>query len=359
MQALSPASNFRIWYPWIFLFLSASYVIGRFGERIWLSPVTSFFTFTGSFWLAIMFYLLILVLVIDIFRLIFLIVPLPDFITLNYDTVKNYLFWGGLSVTLLVVLAGHINALSPRVKRLDIHIDKYAGGLKSLHVTAASDIHLGTLVGPRRTARLVNMINHQNPDLILFAGDIVDEDIKPVIHNDLGRSLKKLRAPLGIYAITGNHEFIGGAGAAVKYLEQHGVKMLLDTTVLINNSVYISGRVDKDGKRFDGTSRKSLDEILQNVNPKMPILMMDHQPFNLQSVVDAGVDFQLSGHTHHGQLWPLNYITKAIFELSWGYLQKGNSHFYVSSGYGGWGPPVRIGNRPEIVDIYFTFREKE
>jgi predicted MPP superfamily phosphohydrolase len=83
---------------------------------------------------------------------------------------------------------------------------------------------------------------------------------------------------------------------------------------------------------------------------------MDHQPFKLEKAAEQGVDLQLSGHTHHGQLWPFNYITNAIYELSWGYRQIGLTHFYVSSGFGSWGPPLRLGNRPEIVEINVKFR---
>lgn len=355
MQALPIGTGFKNWYPWIFLFLSASYIISRFMERVWISPVSSFFTFVGSFWLALMVYLLMAVLVIDILRLILYFLPQPAMLTDNYTEFKKYLFIAVVSIAGIVVLAGHINARMPRVKRLDIHIDKKAGQMKTLHIAAASDIHMGTLVGPRRTAQLVRMLNDCHADVILLAGDIVDEDLAPVIHNDLGRSLSKLKAPLGVYAITGNHEYIGGAEAAVKYLEAHGIKMLRDTALEINKSFYLAGRNDRDSRRFSGNERKGLDKVLEGVNLSLPVILMDHQPFNLQQVVDAGVDFQLSGHTHHGQLWPFNYITKAIYEVSWGYKKKGNSNFYVSSGYGGWGPPVRTGNRPEIVDIFITF----
>jgi predicted MPP superfamily phosphohydrolase len=356
MQALPVGMAFKNWYPWIFLFVSASYIFSRFLERIWISPVSSFFTFIGSFWLAAMIYLLMAVLVIDLVRLVIYFLPnKPEILVNHYSDVKKYMFLLVIAVTGIVVLAGHINALNPRIKRLDIKIHKKAGSLKTLHIAAASDIHMGTLVGPRRTAKLVRMLNERNADLILLAGDIVDEDLAPVIHYDLGRSLLKLKAPLGVYAITGNHEYIGGAEAAVKYLETHGIKMLRDTAVKINGSFYLAGRNDRDSKRFSSRERKSLDKVLECVDSTFPVLLMDHQPFNLQQVADAGVDFQLSGHTHHGQLWPFNYITDAIYEVSWGYLKKGNSNFYVSSGYGGWGPPVRTGNRPEILDIYITF----
>jgi len=355
MMALPQGLVFRKWYPWIFLFLGASYIIGRVMERFWISPVSSFFTFVGSFWLAFMVYLLMAVIVVDIFRFIFYFLPIPEVIAGNYSEFKKNVFIAVVSMTSIVVLAGHINALSPRVKRLDIHINKKAGQLKTLHIAAASDIHMGTLVGPRRTAKLVKMLNECNADAILLAGDIVDEDLAPVIKYDLGRSLLRLKAPLGVYAITGNHEYIGGAEAAVAYLEDHGIRMLRDTALLIKESFYLAGRNDRDSKRFSTKERKSLEKVLVGVDLSLPVIMMDHQPFNLQQVVDAGVDFQLSGHTHNGQLWPFNFITKALFEVSWGYKQKENSHFYVSSGYGGWGPPVRTGNRPEILDIYITF----
>lgn len=355
MQALPREMNFRSWYPWIFLFLSSSYIISRFMERVWISQVSSIFTFVGSFWLALMVYFLLAVLVLDIVRFILYIFPNPAVITNNYEIIKKYLFIMIAGIVGIVVVAGHINALNPRVKRIEFHIPKHAGQLKTLHIAAASDIHMGTLVGPRRTAKLVNMLNDCNADIILLAGDIVDEDLGPVIHNDLGRSLLKLKAPMGVFAITGNHEYIGGAEAAVKYLETHGIKMLRDTSIKVDESFYLVGRNDRDSKRFSLVERKSLTDVLKGTDPSLPIIMMDHQPFNLQQVADAGVDFQLSGHTHHGQLWPLNYITEAMYEVSWGFKQKGNSFFYVSCGYGGWGPPVRTGNRPEILDIYITF----
>jgi len=95
--------------------------------------------------------------------------------------------------------------------------------------------------------------------------------------------------------------------------------------------------------------------VLSGADPSYPVILMDHQPFNLDKAAEAGVDLQLSGHTHHGQIWPLNYITKAIYEVSWGYKEIGRTQFYVSCGYGTWGPPVRLGNRPEIMNIRIKF----
>jgi predicted MPP superfamily phosphohydrolase len=176
-----------------------------------------------------------------------------------------------------------------------------------------------------------------------------------VIRGDLGASLEQLSAPLGVYGITGNHEYIGGAEEAVRYLEEHGIKMIRDSIIMIQDELYIVGREDRDRPRFGGQGRKSVQHLMKQVDLKKPVILLDHQPFELDEKEQAGADLTLSGHTHHGQIWPLNYITNAIYEVSWGYKKKGNMHVYVSSGAGGWGPPVRLGNRPEIVLLNLTF----
>jgi predicted MPP superfamily phosphohydrolase len=154
-----------------------------------------------------------------------------------------------------------------------------------------------------------------------------------------------------MYAVTGNHEYIGGVEEACAYLEKHGVKMLRDTAVKVNNSFYLIGREDLMINRLAHRKRKSLDEIMQGADKQYPLILMDHEPFGLDQARANGIDLQLSGHTHHGQLWPLNYITEMVYEKSWGYTQRGTTHYYISSGFGTWGPPVRLGNVPEILHI--------
>ncbi|MCU0607589.1 MAG: metallophosphoesterase, partial [Candidatus Edwardsbacteria bacterium] len=261
-----------------------------------------------------------------------------------------------LGGALITVIAGHVNALSPRVARLELGIDKTAGARRELRIALVSDIHLGTVIGNGRLRRLVAMVNAERPDVVLLAGDIVDEDIGRVVRDNLGETLRTFEAPLGVYGITGNHEYIGGrVGSTVQYLEQHGVTMLLDRVVLVDSSFSLAGRVDRSGQRIAGTPRLPLSDLLKNSDRAKPLILLDHQPFELEAAAAQGVDLQLSGHTHHGQLWPFNLITNRVYEQSWGYLKKGDTHFYVSSGYGTWGPPVRTGNRPEIAVITLRF----
>jgi predicted MPP superfamily phosphohydrolase len=198
---------------------------------------------------------------------------------------------------------------------------------------------------------MVKLINAQNPDIILLVGDTFDEDLGPVIRNNMGQQLQMLRSKMGIFAVTGNHEYYGNPAVAVKYLEDHGIKVLQDTTVVVGGLLNLIGRNDRQSISMLHKQRKPLDELVKESNPKLPIVLMDHQPFHLEEAEQNGVTLQLSGHTHHGQMWPFNYITSAIFEVSHGFYKKGNTSYYVSTGYGTWGPPVRTGNRPEVVVI--------
>jgi len=143
---------------------------------------------------------------------------------------------------------------------------------------------------------------------------------------------------------------------AVKYLTEHNVNVLRDSVVKIANSFYIIGREDREKERYTGTARKTIPELLDGIDKNLPMIMLDHQPFKLDNVATNAIDLQISGHTHHGQFFPMNLITKAIFEKSWGLVQKGNTVIYVSSGYGTWGPPVRIANHPEILNITMNFK---
>lgn len=355
LNAIPVGHPYRTPYKWTFLILASAYIIGRVLERIWLSPVSEVFTWIGSFWLAAILYLFIIAILIDLVRLAHLVIPYPGFITKDYAAAKLLLLAGIIGVVVIIVIAGHINALSPRIKHLDLTVHKNAGTLQNLNIVMISDIHMGTIIGPRRLSAIVTKVNALSPDLILIVGDAVDEDLAPVIRHNLGANLENLKAPLGVYSITGNHEYIGGAEAAVAYLLKHGIKVLRDSIVLVNESFYLAGREDRDKERFSGKKRMTVEALLKDLDHNRPIILLDHQPFNLGDAEKAGVDLQLSGHTHHGQLWPANYIANAIYEVSWGYLLKGNTHFYVSSGIGSWGPPVRTGNRPEIVDIHLTF----
>jgi predicted MPP superfamily phosphohydrolase len=265
--------------------------------------------------------------------------------------------WLGLSVfaiVSLIVIGGHINALWINVKEIPLTIHKKVTGSPEVKILMASDIHLGALIGERREKRLLDIIREQKPDLVLLCGDLVDGEIAPVLRKNLGRHIQEIKTPLGVYAILGNHEYIGGIDKTLPYLTSIHIQVMIDEAITLPNGIQLVGRNDHSSGRGH-QAPKPLVELLSGIDPEKPIIVMNHQPFNLQEAADAKVDLHLSGHTHNGQLWPFNYLTEAIFELSWGYLKKGDTNFYVSSGFGTWGPTVRIGNRPEVVVFKLKF----
>ncbi|MCX6307062.1 MAG: metallophosphoesterase [Bacteroidetes bacterium] len=356
LQAIPAGSCWRPWYIASFWIIASTFVLARILERTYPCGFTGIITWIGSFWLAFMLYFILIAVFVDFARVINHFFHIfPQLFYVDYQKTKLVVLFGSLLLVALVVAGGFINARIPRITKLDLHVKKKAAGEKTLNIVMASDIHLGTIIAKRKANRLVATINGLHPDIVLFAGDVVDEDLAPVIKNDLGANLGMIKAKLGVYAITGNHEYIGGAEAAVKYLREHGVNVLRDTAILIDQRFYLVGRDDRDKSRFTGKPRKELAELMHQVDLSYPVILMDHQPFHLEQAVKQGVDLQLSGHTHHGQLWPFNYITTAMYEISHGYKLTGNTNFYVSTGFGTWGPPVRLGNRPEIVQIRLTF----
>jgi len=340
---------------WSVVVLASLFVIARFAERICINQLTTVMVWLGAFWLAIMVYLVLQLALIDILRGINHFIRIfPDFIITNPEKTKKITALVVLSITLLTVFIGHLNTWFPKVTDLSISIKKNGGSVKELNIVAFSDVHLGSIIEKRHLKGIVNQVNALNPDVILIPGDIIDEDIAPVIKNNVGEVLNKLKAKYGVYAVTGNHEYIGGINKAKEYLSNHNIHLLNDTAILIENSFYLIGREDIMINQFTGKKRSELAEIIKDVDTAKPMILLDHQPFKLEQAQNAGIDLQLSGHTHDGQIWPFNFITDLIFEKGAGYIKKGNTHFYISSGIGGWGPPIRTNSRPEIIRIILT-----
>jgi uncharacterized protein len=355
LQAFSVSPAWRRGYMIVFWVVVSCFVIGEVLEHTRSSAMSEWIYRIGAFWLAFMLYFALTLLLFDIIRLF------NHFFHFLPEMTQTFRFRLGLAtvgfVSLLVV-AGHINALNTRIREISLTIPKKVSGNQQMKIVMASDIHLGALIGENREEKLVRIINNQKPDLVLLCGDLVDGDIASVLRKNLGKHLQEIKSVMGVYAIPGNHEYIGGIQKTLPYLRSVKIKLLRDSTMVLPNGVQIVGRDDRDNRQMgEENRRRTLKELMAGVDKNSPVIVMNHQPFNLDEAVVEDADLHLSGHTHHGQLWPLNYITKAVFELSWGFLKKGNTNFYVSSGFGSWGPPVRIGNTPEVVVFNLTFRD--
>lgn len=349
-------STARYYYLVAFLIVSLSFIGARFLERAFLCPFTSTLVWIGSFWIAAMVYFFFSLLLIDIIRIFnYFFSFLPAVWFQNIQKTKQTLAGILIILVSIIISIGYIQCFFPAIRHISITIHKKAKNFKNLTIALATDIHLGTVINNGRMERIVERINALKPDIVLLAGDIMDEDVGSAFQKDFGRAMSQLKAPLGVYAVTGNHEYISGVEAACQYLTANHVRVLRDETVKIADSFYLVGREDRVKPRFTGERRQSVAELLTHVDKSLPIIMMDHQPIRLSEAQENGVDLQVSGHTHYGQLWPFNFIIQRIYEVPWGYRQKGDTHIYVSSGAATWGPPVRTVNRAEIVEIRVQF----
>lgn len=350
---LLPQGASVVWWCLLFL-LAVSFFADALGGKYLPIAVVNVFTQIGSYWLAVMQYLLFFWLAVDLLRLAH---RWTGFIP---DVLKQ--FPVATCLVAVVLVAGIIgygtwNALHPRVRHYDIAVAKPAGSLQQLRVVMVSDIHMGNIVNGDRVLALVNKINSLNPDLVLLPGDLIDGDIGPFVRQNVPDILHMLKPKYGTFAAFGNHDYLGGDGEeAYRLLQEAGVTVLRDDFWKVDDSFYIVGRDDITGQRFSGTRRQELSTLLEGVDRSLPVLLMDHQPYRLEEAQEQGVDLQLSGHTHHGQLFPYNLITKKIFEMDWGYLRKGDFQVIVTCGFGTWGPPVRLGNKPEILDVTIRFQ---
>ncbi|UQZ87525.1 putative metallophosphoesterase [Paenibacillus konkukensis] len=332
----------------LFAVLVFSYLIGR--SRLLKGPLGRLLKVIGSYYFAVMEFAFLLLIAADLIALTCKLAGAEPGVYIPV------LAWGAAAVLVILLLRGSWNSWTPVVRKYELQVNKQVRGMKELRVLVASDIHLGNIVGKRHLSKLVKHAENTKPDLILLPGDVIDDSIEPYIRNGMSEVMRRLKAPLGTYAVLGNHEYYGGhIEEYVKQMEAIGIKVLRDETVGVQNAVLIAGRKDRTAERSGGSGRLSAAELLKDADSSRPIIMMDHQPYQFAQTAAAGVDVLLCGHTHRGQFAPNHWITRRLFELDWGYMRKEAMHVVVSSGFGSWGPPIRLASRSEIVELVIRF----
>ena len=289
----------------------------------------------------IMLYLVLLFLALDLGRLVRL-VP------------RSWLYQNGWTAAAVFVLMvglfvyGNIHYNNKVRVELDLPTPKQLA--KDYRIVMLSDLHIGYHNSRSELARWVDIVNAEKPDFILIAGDIIDGSMRPVVEERMAEELRRLEAP--VYACLGNHEFYSGLPEARQFYRDAGIRLLIDETAVIDSCITVIGRDDRTNMR-----RKPVRELVPSLRETYTIVL-DHQPYNLDRTEQAGVDFQLSGHTHRGQVWPISWITDRVYECSWGSHQRGSTRYYISSGIGLWGGKFRIGTQSEYVvaTLHSSFR---
>ena len=293
----------------------------------------------GTGWLIFTLYMVLFLLAFDLLKLCR--------VPFNYGFILSLIF------TVVLLGYGYYNYRHPKTNIINIALDKpLADDAKPVKIVAVSDLHLGNGTGKTALKRYVKMINEQNPDLILIAGDLIDNSVVPLYTENMMEELSELKAPLGIYMVPGNHEYISGIKASARFIQDTPIQLLRDSVVTLPNGMQLIGRDDRSN-----TARRSLQELMAGIDKSNPIILLDHQPYKLTESEAAGVDLQFSGHTHRGQVWPMNWVTDHIYEQSHGYRQWGNSHIYVSGGLSLWGPPFRIGTESDMAVFHLSTKK--
>ncbi|MCI8806071.1 MAG: metallophosphoesterase [Clostridiales bacterium] len=255
-------------------------------------------------------------------------------------------------ISFLAIVYGVYNASDISVSEYRVSISKDKGNIKGLNSVMFSDTHIGTTIKEKELDEIVQMVNALKPDIIFLCGDIFDEGTSQHLKEYASDAFSKFQSGYGTYYITGNHEYYAGdSDNSIKYMEDAGINVLKDEYVFVNDSFYVVGRADKEVFREDGIERKELTEILNGIDKDYPIILLDHRPVGINLSKDNGVDLQFSGHTHAGQIFPINFLSSISNDLNYGYLKNGDFNIVVSSGCGTWGVPIRIGSDTEIVNV--------
>lgn len=355
-------------YTLLALSLLFAFLLPSCGLQIFIKKLS-------NYWLGSFLYILLFIMIADILRIVLKHIPgkLHDYL---FSRIV-YIFVGILLTSLVVGFSiyGSFHAKVIKVHPYEVTIEKSCANRNELKVVLLADLHLGYNYGKREISRMVTKVNAQNPDLVLIAGDIFDNEYDAVQDPErIAEKLSEMKSTYGTYGVFGNHDvserLLGGFSVSLDadevrdsrfdtFAEKANITILDDESVCIADAFYLVGRMDAS-KPGDGTkNRMTPEEILKDLDKSKPILVMEHQPKQLQELSDAGADMQLCGHTHDGQLFPGNLLLGLIWENPCGYLQKGNLHSIVTSGVGVWGPAMRTGTDSEICPITIHFSDTE
>ena len=340
----------RIFFVFIFLipFISFAPAMHEYNRT---GPGSHVFLFLFYYSLVVMLYLFLFTLSIDVILLInrwFKFIP--EALVKNKISGKLCVYAVIFSVGALIVY-GHYNAVNLRIQRYHIQVPKGQTKLKQLKIAAAADFHLSNLSSEHYVKNIVEKINSLDPDLVVIAGDIINKGSFAIDWKKYDADFRKIKSRYGVYAVIGNHDLRGDPGKSIDYLERCNIRLLRDKVVNIDHLFYLLGRDDKSEDQ-----REPTEEIMKTVKNNLPIIMIEHRISDMDALIDKGINVHISGHTHYGQLFPVNVLINLVYRVSWGYKRYGNTHFFVTCGVGTWGPLVRLGSFSEIMEINITFK---
>ena len=362
--------RFKVPYV-ITMSLMASLVIVAFylqenGEYHWLLRFS-------SQWFGVLFYIIFYVAVAD---LVWLLLKIIKKRPKGHVVKSRFAFMAGMVVVVMIAatsIYGLIHVRNMKTTNYEIIINKQVEGHDSLRIAMVADHHLGYTIGAKDMERMAAKINEANPDIVCFVGDIFDNNFNALDDEQrIWEALASIKSTYGVYACWGNHDVeeplfsgfsVDSKSKAIRdprmeeFLTSAGIQLLTDESILVKDKFYVMGRLDYQ-KAGDGSNhRKTIEEMMVGVDKNKPVILLDHQPRELQRVAEAGVDLDFSGHTHGGQLFPMTLTNGITWENGYGLLQKEQMYSIVTSGVGVYGPAMRVFTDSEVVIVDITFEK--
>ena len=364
--------GFRLIFAVIYVLLSTSLLTGFLIKNP--KSLHRMLKITGNYFLGIFLYTLVIILLADFGRILLKYVFHASWI----HSRTAFTVAGAICALLILLLSacGIFHAKYIKTTSYDVIINKTIPERTSMKVVLLADTHFGYNAGVLHARELVRKINKQKPDLVCIAGDIFDNEYDAIRNPEkLEKTLRGIKSTYGVYACWGNHdlneEILAGFTfkhkdgdlsdikdpRMKKFLKDSNIHILEDESVLINDQFYVIGRKDASLTEKIHETRKAPAQLTEKLNRDKPIIMIDHQPKELQELADAGVDLDLCGHTHDGQTFPGNFTIKLMWENPCGLLSKDNMTNITTSGAGVWGPAMRIGTDSEICSINIQLKK--
>lgn len=364
--------GFRLIFAVIYVLLSTSLLTGFLIKNP--KSLHRMLKITGNYFLGIFLYTLVIILLADFGRILLKYVFHASWI----HSRTAFTVAGAICALLILLLSacGIFHAKYIKTTSYDVIINKTIPERTSMKVVLLADTHFGYNVGVLHARELVRKINKQKPDLVCIAGDIFDNEYDAIRNPEkLEKTLRGIKSTYGVYACWGNHDLNEEILAGFtfkhkdgdlsdikdphmkKFLEDSNIHILEDESVLINDQFYVIGRKDSSLTEKIDETRKAPAQLTEKLDRDKPIIMIDHQPKELQELADAGVDLDLCGHTHNGQTFPGNFTIKLMWENPCGLLSKDNMTNITTSGAGVWGPAMRIGTDSEICSINIQLKK--
>lgn len=364
--------GFRLIFAVIYVLLSTSLLTGFLIKNP--KSLHRMLKIIGNYFLGIFLYTLVIILLADFGRILLKYVFHASWI----HSRTAFTVAGAICALLILLLSacGIFHAKYIKTTSYDVIINKTIPERTSMKVVLLADTHFGYNAGVLHVRELVRKINKQKPDLVCIAGDIFDNEYDAIRNPEkLEKTLRGIKSTYGVYACWGNHdlneEILAGFTfkhkdgdlsdikdpRMKKFLKDSNIHILKDESVLINDQFYVIGRKDASLTEKIHETRKAPAQLTEKLDRDKPIIMIDHQPKELQELADAGVDLDLCGHTHDGQTFPGNFTIKLMWENPCGLLSKDNMTNITTSGAGVWGPAMRIGTDSEICSINIQLKK--